>query len=59
MNDNNLKNGKKTQFKSGEEQARKSSEAGKKSGRARRHKADVRKAAQSLINGTYKDENMK
>ena len=56
MNDENLKNGKKTQFKSGEEAAKRSSEAGKKSGKVRREKANMRKACQDLMNGTYKDE---
>lgn len=52
MNDENLKAGKATQFKSGDKQGK--SEAGKASGRSRRQKADMRHAMQDLLANTYK-----
>lgn len=49
-NDENLKNGVPYQFRAGEEQAKRSREAGKASGAARRKKRDMRQAAQFLLN---------
>lgn len=50
----NLKKGKATQFKTGEEQAKIASEGGKQSGTTRRAKADLREDAQTVLDGTYK-----
>lgn len=55
MNDENLKAGKATQFKTGEEQAKIASKGGKASGRARREKANLRKLAQQVLDDSYKD----
>jgi hypothetical protein len=52
VNDENLKAGKKTQFKAGDKQGK--SEAGKASGRARREKTNMRQAMQDLLDATYK-----
>lgn len=54
-NEQNLKNGAATQFRTGEEQARIAKEGGKASGKARRHKADLRRMAQEVLDGTYTD----
>lgn len=56
-NEQNLKNGAKTQFKSGEEAAKNGAKGGKASGKARRRKADLKKMAQQVLDGTYKDKN--
>lgn len=55
MNDENLKAGKATQFKAGEEQAKIASKGGKASGRARREKANLRKLAQQVLDDSYND----
>lgn len=54
-NEQNLKNGVATQFKSGEEAAKSGAKGGKASGKARKHKADLRRMAQEVLDGTYKD----
>ena len=56
-NEQNLKNGVATQFRAGEEQARIAKEGGKASGKARKRKADLRKIAQQVLDGTYTDKN--
>lgn len=56
-NEQNLKNGAATQFRAGEEQARIAKEGGKASGKARRRKADLRRMAQDVLDGTYIDKN--
>lgn len=58
-NEQNLKNGAATQFRAGEEQARIAKEGGKASGKSRKQKADLRKMAQSILDGTFKDKNGK
>ncbi len=45
-----------SKYKLSQEEAKK---GGKKSAEARRHKADVRKAIQAIIDGTYKDKSGK
>ena len=55
MNDENLKKGKATQFKAGEEQAKIAQKGGINSVKSRRKKADMRKAVQNLLDGTYSD----
>ena len=52
-NEKNLKNGKPFQIKSGEEAATKGRKGGKASGKVRREKADLRKMAQAVLDGTY------
>lgn len=54
-NEQNLKNGAATQFKSGEEAAKSGAKGGKASGKARKRKADLRRMAQEVLDGTYKD----
>ena len=54
MNDENLKAGKATQFKSGDKAAESGSKGGKASGRSRREKANMRQAMQDLLDATYK-----
>lgn len=54
-NEQNLKNGVATQFKSGEEAAKSGAKGGKASGKARKRKADLRRMAQEVLDGTYKD----
>lgn len=49
----NLKKGKATQFKAGEEQAKIASEGGKKSAAARKAKSDLRQAAQDILDNIY------
>lgn len=56
-NEQNLKNGAKTQFKSGEEAAKNGAKGGVNSGKARRRKADLKKMAQQVLDGTFKDKN--
>ena len=56
-NEQNLKNGTATQFKSGEEAAKNGAKGGKASGKARKRKADLRKIAQQVLDGTYTDSN--
>lgn len=56
-NEQNLKNGVKTQFKSGEEAAMNGAKGGVNSGKARRRKADLKKMAQQVLDGTFKDKN--
>ena len=58
-NEQNLKNGVATQFKSGEEAARAGAKGGVNSGKVRRRKADLRKIAQSVLDGTFTDKNGK
>ena len=55
----NLKKGVDTRFKAGEEQAKIASKAGKKSVATRRAKADLRTAAQTVLDSIYttKDKN--
>ena len=55
MNDENLKKGKETQFRTGEEQARKAQKAGSASGRSRRKKSDIKKTIQAILDETYTD----
>lgn len=55
-NEQNLKNGTATQFKSGEEAAKNGAKGGKASGKARKRKADLRKIAQQVLDGTYTDK---
>ena len=59
-NNENLKKGKATQFRAGEEQAKTAQKGGVASGEARRKKADLRRVLEEAINGTYKvgDEEM-
>ena len=59
-NNENLKKGKATQFKSGDEAAAAGKKGGVASGEARRKKADLRRVLEEAINGTYKvgDEEM-
>jgi len=55
-NEKNLKHGNpETQFKSGREAAENGSKGGKASGKARKRKADLRRMAQEVLDGTYKD----
>jgi len=54
MNDENLKKGKATQFTSGEDAAKNGKKGGEASAKARRKKADIRKAAQAILDGEYK-----
>ena len=54
-NEQNLKNGAATQFKSGEEAAKSGAKGGINSGKARKRKADLRRMAQEVLDGTYKD----
>lgn len=56
-NEQNLKKGVATQFRAGEEQAKIAQEGGKASGKARRRKADLKKMAQQVLDGTFKDKN--
>lgn len=49
--------GKSTQFKSGEKAAESGKKGGIKSGEAKRRKADLRKMAQAILDGTYTDKN--
>lgn len=49
MNDENLKKGKATQFKSGDEAARNGRKGGIASGKARREKADMRKLLTMML----------
>lgn len=56
MNDENLKKGEATRFKSGEEAARNGSKGGKASGRARRKQADMRKLLRDMMNEQTKDK---
>lgn len=58
-NEQNLENGKATQFKSGEEAAESGRNGGIASGRAKREKASLRKAAQEVLNGEYTDKSGK
>lgn len=51
--------GKDTQFKSGDEAAENGRKGGKASGAARRRKADLRRMAQDILDGTYTDKNGK
>lgn len=53
MNDENLKKGKATQFRTGEEQAEIARQGGIASGKARREKADMRKLLSMML-----DENI-
>lgn len=53
-NNENLKKGKATQFKSGEEAAMAGRKGGKASGESRRKNADLRKTMEKALNGTYK-----
>ena len=55
MNDENLKKGKETQFRSGEEQAEKARKGGVASGRSRRKKSDIKKTIQAILDETYTD----
>lgn len=55
MNDENLKKGKETQFRSGEEQAEKARKGGVASGRSRRRKSDIKKTIQAILDETYTD----
>lgn len=52
MNDENLKKGKATQFKSGEEAVRNGRKGGKASGKARREKADMRRLMAMMLEET-------
>lgn len=56
MNDENLKNGKATRFKSGEEAAKNGSKGGIASGKARRKKADMRKLLRDMMNEEIQDK---
>ena len=56
-NEQNLINGAATQFGSGEEAAKNGKKGGINSGKARRRKADLRKIAQQVLDGTYTDSN--
>lgn len=51
--------GKNTQFQSGDEAVENGRKGGKASGAARRRKADLRRMAQDILDGTYKDKNGK
>ena len=53
----NLKAGEATRFKAGAEQAEVARKGGKASVEARRKKADLRRMAQTVLDGTYKDTN--
>lgn len=57
MNEENLRRGNpETQFHSGEGSGRGAVENGRKSGEARRRKADIRKSVQEILNNTYTDK---
>ena len=56
-NEQNLKNGAATQFKSWEEAAKNGAKGGINSCKARRRKADHKKMAQQVLDGTFKDKN--
>jgi hypothetical protein len=56
-NEQNLINGAATQFGSGEEAAKNGKKGGINSGKARRRKADLRRMAQDVLDGTYTDKN--
>ena len=53
----NLAAGKATQFGNGGEAAAAGRKGGKASGEARRRTADLRRIAQTVLDGTYKDKN--
>ena len=53
-NADNLKKGKATQFKSGEQAASAGKKGGIASGASKRKKADIRRAINDALNGTYK-----
>lgn len=55
MNDENLKKGKETRFRPGEEQAEKARKGGIASGRSRRKKSDIKKTIQAILDNTYTD----
>lgn len=59
MNDENLKKGVKTQFKSGEHAASNGRKGGIASGEAKRRKRDIRKALEERIVDVYTDKNGK
>lgn len=60
MNEENLKKGNPdTQFKTGREQVEIARQGGITSGKARRKKADMRKAVQSMLDNTYSDNSGK
>lgn len=55
-NEKNLKHGNpETQFQSGRKAVENGSKGGKASGKARKRKADLRRMAQEVLDGTYKD----
>ena len=58
-NEQNLINGAATQFGSGEEAAKNGKKGGINSGKARRRKADLRRMAQEVLDGTFKDKHGK
>lgn len=53
-NNENLKKGKATQFKTGEKQVEIARKGGIASGEAKRKKADLRDAVQDILDGVYK-----
>lgn len=55
MNDKNLKNGKATQFRTGEEQVKIAKKGGKASGRKRREQKTVRDILSAVLDGKIKD----
>ena len=57
MNDDNLKKGKATQFTSGEVAARNGSKGGTTASQNRKKTVNLRRAAQDVLLGTYKDKN--
>lgn len=59
MNDENLKRGEATRFKSGEEAARNGHKGGIASGKARRKKRDMREAAKVLLDAEVKNSRLR
>ena len=57
MNDENLKKGKATQFKSGEEAVKNGRKGGQKSGESRRRKREIKATLQAIMDETFVDKN--
>ena len=57
MNNENLKKGVKTQFKSGEQAARNGSKGGKKSAEKRKRKKQLRETLIDILEASYPDKN--
>lgn len=57
MNEQNLKKGEETQFKSGEQAAENGSKGGIASGIARKRRKGIKNAVQAILDETYTDKN--